>query len=182
MVAMIGAGILMPGTPGRGSGQDKKPEAAKAEAQHEFLKQFVGSWDCESEAFIEPDKPIKSKCSMTGRMIGNFWVVIEITGDVAGQPYHAQGMLGFDSQRKKKYIGTWADSMSEFLWQYEGTVAGNKLMLDSEGPMPHEPDKMFKARDTWEFKGKDQVVLTGEMQGRDGKMTPMVKVTCTRKK
>ena len=68
------------------------------------------------------------------------------------------------------------------MWKYEGTVDGNRLVLNSEGPIPSKPDKMIKAVDTWEFKGKDQVVLTGEMQGPDGKMVTMVKVTCTRKK
>jgi hypothetical protein len=41
---------------------------------------------------------------------------------------------------------------------------------------------MIKARDTWEFRSKDQVILTGEMQGPDGKMFMMMRATCTRKK
>ena len=39
--------------------------------------------------------------------------------------------FGCDSQ-KKKYIGTWPDLMSDFLWHYEGIVDGNKLVLNSE--------------------------------------------------
>ena len=164
-----------------GANQDKKPESATAAAGHEFLKRFVGEWDCESEAFIEPDKPTKSKATMTGHMLGNFWAVVVVNGDVLGQPYHGQGTFGFDSQ-KKKFIGTWADSMSDFLWRYDGVVEGDKLVLNSEGPIPGEPGKMIKSRDTWEFKGNDQVILTGEVQGPDGKMVPMMKATCTRKK
>jgi hypothetical protein len=157
-------------------------EAAKAGAEHEFLKRFVGEWDCETEAFLEPDKPVKSKGTMKGSMVGNFWAIVEVHGDAFGQPYHGQGTFGFDSTKSKKYIGTWADSMSDFMWKYEGTVNGNKLVLHSEGPMPSDPSKPMKTIDTWEFKGADQVVLTGEMLGPDGKMSTMVKVTCTRKK
>lgn len=162
--------------------QDKKPETPKVGAEHEFLQRFVGDWDGEFEAFPEPGKPpAKSKSSMTGQMIGNFWAIVAVKGEIFGQPYHGQGTFGFDTQKKKKYIGTWADSESGFLWQYEGIVDGHKLVLDSEGPNPAEPGKMIKWRDTWEFKGKDQVVLTGEMQGPDGKMMTMVKITCSRK-
>jgi hypothetical protein len=165
-----------------GAQPDKKPEPATATAGHEFLKRFVGDWSFDSEMFVEPGKPVKSKGEMTCHMIGSFWVVLVVSGEALGQPYHGQGTFGFDSQKKKKYIGTWADSMSDFLWKYEGVVEGNKLMLDSEGPDPSDPAKMFKSRDTWEFKGKDQVLLTSEVQGPDGKMMMMMRATCTRKK
>jgi hypothetical protein len=161
--------------------QDSKPEPAATAAGHEFLKRFVGEWDCESEVLVAPDKPMKSKATMTGHMIGNYWAVVVVKGDVLGQPYNGQGTFGFDSQ-KKRFIGTWADSMTDFLWRYDGVVEGDKLVLDSEGPIPGEPGILIKSRDTWEFKGKDQVVLTGEVQGPDGKMTPMMKATCIRKK
>jgi hypothetical protein len=180
---LTGIGMLMALVPCPAGAEDKKPEAAKAGAEHEFLKQFAGAWNCETEAFIEPGKPpVKSKGSMTGHMIGDFWAVVVVNGDALGQPYHGQGTFGFDSQKKKKYIGTWADSMSDFLWHYEGIVDGNKLVLNSEGPSPADPGKMIKARDTWEFRSKDQVILTGEMQGPDGKMFMMMRATCTRKK
>ncbi len=158
------------------------PAPGKAGAEYEFLKRFVGQWDCENEMFIEPGKPpAKSKGSMTSHMVGNYWVILAVNGEFLGQPYHGQGTFGFDSLKKKKYVGTWADSMSDFLWHYEGTVAGTKLVFASEGPNPEEPDKMIKIRDTWEFTGMDQLVLTSEMQGLDGKMTTMLKVTCKRK-
>lgn len=162
--------------------QDQKPEPPKVASGHEFLKRFVGEWDGETEAFMEPGKPpTKSKGSMTGQMIGELWASILVKGDFMGQPYHGQGTFGYDS-KKKKYVGTWVDSMSEFMWKYTGVVDGDKLVLDSEGPSPTDPAKMVKARDTWEFKGKDQILLTGEMEGPDGKMMTGVKVTCTRKK
>ncbi len=170
--------IICAGTVGA---QEEKPAGAEAK-EHGFLKQFVGTWDCDGEAFIEPGQaPTKMKSSMTGHMIGNFWAVVVVTSEGEGQPYHGQGTFGYDS-RKKKYIGTWADSMSEFLWRYEGTVDGDKLVLNSEGPNPADPGKMIKARDTWEFKSPDLIVLTGQMEGPDGKMTTMMTATCTRQR
>jgi hypothetical protein len=169
-------------TTGIVAAQEKAPEFLKPGAEHKFLEQFVGEWDCEFEAIVEPGKPpVKSKSQMTGRMVGGFWSIVEVKGDFLGLPYHGQGTFGFDS-KKKKYVGTWADSMSEFFWKYEGTAEGGKLALHSEGPNPEKFDQMLKTRDTWEFNGKDTVVLTGEVAGPDGKLMPMMKATCTRKK
>jgi hypothetical protein len=72
--------------------------------------------------------------------------------------------------------------MSNYLWKYEGKVEGNKLIFNAEGPCPMKPGKLSKFRDTWEFKGKDQLVLTGEMEGDDGKMAKGMVATCTRKR
>lgn len=163
--------------------KDNQPEPATAGAEHKFLQRFVGDWECENEAFYEPGKPaVKSKGSMTGRMIGDYWAVVVVRADALGQPYQGQATFGFDSLKKKKYIGTWADSMSAFLWKYEGIADGDKLILNSEGPNPSDPDKMIKARDTWEFKNKDLILLTGEMEGPEGKLMTVMKATCRRKK
>jgi len=116
---------------------------------------------------------------MTGHMIGNFWVVIDHKADIGWLACHGRATYGFNL-RKKKYVGTWTDSMVPILWQYEGEVDGNKLAVDSEGPHPSLPGN-HKFRNTWEFKTDDQVVLTSEMERTDGKMIPILKSTCRRK-
>lgn len=175
LAILIGAGFAV--------AQDERPEPPPAAQEHEFLKQFVGEWDCDVEAFLEPGKPpTKLKSSMTGHTLGDFWAVVVVKGDMLGMPYHGQGTFGYDSQNKKKYVGTWADSMSEFLWHYEGVVDGNKLVLNSEGPSPAEPGKLVKARDTWEFRSQDLIVLTGQMEGPDGQLMTMMTATCRRTK
>ena len=162
--------------------QDDLPEPQKAAAEHKFLKQFVGEWECENEAYLEPGKPpLRMESTMTAHMIGDFWVVVDVKGDSAGQPYRGQATFGYDSTKRKKYIGTWADSMSDFLWKYEGIVDGTKLVLDSEGPNPLDPERMMKARDTWDFKSENLIILTSEIEGPDGKMTLMMKASCKRK-
>lgn len=159
--------------------QEFKP--ATPADEHKLLKRFAGEWECENEAFMVPGEPaMKSSGTMTGKMIGDFWVTITIT--VEGDAYRGQGTFGFDSLKRKRYSGTWSDSMSPFLWHYDGVAEGSKLLMNSEGPNPAEPDKMVKARDTWEFKGDDLILLTGQMEGPDGKMITMMKATCRRKK
>jgi hypothetical protein len=72
--------------------------------------------------------------------------------------------------------------MTDFMWQYQGEVDGDKLLLHTQGPDPSQSGKMLKAVDTWEFVGDDKLILTGQMEMAEGEMTTMVKVTCTRRK
>ena len=157
------------------------PQPTKPRPEHEFLKQFVGEWERTTETFFEPGKSETTKGTMTGQMIGNFWVVIDLKGDFGGYTYHGRATYGFDSRKTKKYVGTFTDSMAPILWKYEGEADGNRLSLDSEGPHPSLPGK-FKFRNTWEFKTTDLIVLTSEMEGRDEKMITIMKSTCRRKK
>lgn len=163
------------------------PQPAKPAPEHTFLKKFAGNWDCDNEAFFSPGQPpAKSKGTMKCRMLGNFWVLADIDTEVDEEnkddvEYRGLGTFGFDAS-KKKYMGTWVDSMSSTMWRYEGKVDGNKLILLTEGPNPFEQDKTVKARDTWQFKGEDVVVLTSEFVGDDGKYFTVMKATCKRVK
>lgn len=157
------------------------PQPADRYPDHEFLKLFVGEWERTTEMFFGPGKSETTKGTMTGHMIGNFWVVIDLKGEFGGQTYHGRATYGFDSLETKKYVGTFTDSMAPILWNYEGEADGNKLVLETEGPHPSLPGK-FTFRNTWEFKATDMIVLTSEMEGRDGKMLTILKSTCRRRK
>ena len=61
----------------------------------------------------------KIESQLTGHMIGDFWVIAVVKGATPGHEYHGQGTFGYDS-RKKKYVGTWIDSMADYIWHYEG--------------------------------------------------------------
>ena len=121
-------------------------QPAKTRAEREFLKRFVGEWECTTEASFGPGKSVTTKGTMTAHMIGNFWVVIDRKAEIGGKPYHGRATYGFDS-RKNKYIGTWTDSVSPILWHYQGDADENKLAVDSEGPHPTFPGN-FKYRNT----------------------------------
>lgn len=162
----------------------EEPAPAKPSPEHKFLERFVGDWECESEAYFEPGKPpLVCKGTMTGRMIGGFWATVDVRVEEGAFPFQGQGLFGFDASKTKTYYGTWADSMMPFLWRYtDGKVEGNRLILLSEGPDPSKPGGMMKTRDVWDFKSADQLVLTGEMEGPDGKWITIMKSTCRLKK
>ncbi len=89
--------------------------------------------------------------------------------------------LGFDSV-KKKYFGSWGDSMNSHLWTYEGTVgaASKKITLEADGPNFMNPGKTAKFRDEYEFKSADQVVATSSILSDDRKWIVFMTGTMTR--
>ena len=160
------------------------PKAPAPQKEHEWLQQFVGEWETESEAMLEPGKPpMKCQGAEKARAIGGLWVVSEITSLMQGQTMLGVLTIGYDPE-KKKYVGTWIDSMTPHLWKYEGTVdaAGKILTLEAEGPNMMMPGKMAKYRDVWELKSKDHKVLTSSMLGDDGKWTTFMTMNARRKK
>src|SRR5688572_24337775 len=97
--------------------------------EHAWLQKFVGKWEAEAEIIMEPGKPaMKSKGTETVRPIGGFWVVSEGHSDMMGMKFDHVLTLGYDPE-KKKYIGTWLDSMNSYLWKYEGTVDSTGKIL-----------------------------------------------------
>jgi uncharacterized protein DUF1579 len=159
----------------------KVPGPAK---QHEWLQQFVGEWESEAEGTAEPGQPaMKCNGTMSSRMLGGFWVISEVKADMMGTTMNAIQTIGYDPA-KKKYIGTWVDSMMNYMWKYEGTVdtTGKILTLEAEGPNFIAEGKVTKFRDAYECKSKDHIIATSSMLGDDGKWITFMTGNAHRKK
>jgi hypothetical protein len=167
-------------TPPAGCGE--MGELPPPQKEHAWLRRFVGEWDAELEMFGAPDQPVmRTKGSEHARMIGGFWVISEGRNDVF--PYECRLTLGYDVQRQR-YVGTWIDSMSGYLWRYEGNVdaSGRVLTLNAEGPFPSMPGgAMTEFREVTEFLGDDHHVFTSSRRGADGQWTPCVRINFRRK-
>lgn len=149
----------------------EQPEFPGPEKEHQWLHKFVGEWTTNSKSSMGPDKP-PMECSGTieSRMIGDFWVVNEMQSTVEGTSMRGLQAIGYDPA-KKKYIGTWVDSMMNHLWLYEGTVdeSGNKLTLEAEGPNFMADGEVTRFRDAYEFRTPDHIIVTSSMLGEDDK-------------
>ena len=56
LLLFAGSGIVV--------AQEATPEVPEVAKEHQFLKQFVGEWECEGQAFVEPGKPpVKSRAN-----------------------------------------------------------------------------------------------------------------------
>ncbi len=160
----------------------QEPEVPKPVEQHQWLHHFVGDWDTLQEGSAGPDQPpMKCKGTMKSQMLGEFWVVNELQGDMMGTPMKGIQTIGYDED-KKKYVGTWVDSMMNHMWNYEGSVdsTGKILTLEAEGPNFMVPGKKTKFRDAYEVKSEGLIVATSSMLGEDGKWIVFMTGTMTR--
>ena len=152
--------------------------------EHEWLKKFEGEWTTEGTASMGPgQEDIHCTGTMKSRMLGKHWIVSELAGEMQGTPMNAIQTVGYDPE-KKKYVGTWVDSMVNHLWKYEGTVdeGGTKLTLEAEGSNFAAPGKLTKFRDAYEFRSPDHIVATSSMLGEDGEWVTFMTGNYKRKK
>ncbi len=152
--------------------------------QHAWLDKFVGNWKTQSKATMGPDQP-PMECSgtLSSRKLGGFWVMNEMKGNWAGAPMIGIQMIGYD-ESKEKYVGTWMDSMTAYMWRYEGTVdqSGSVLTLEADGPNFVDQGKLTKFEDIYKFTSDDEMVMTSRMLGNDGKWVTFMSGTAKRDK
>jgi hypothetical protein len=158
------------------------PPMPKPGPEHEILKADVGSWDATVESFMPGvAQPTVSKGTETSVMVGGMWLVTDFKSEMMGQPFQGHGVSGWDSN-KKKYVGTWVDTMSTGLGLTESTYdAGTKTMTGTfEGP---EPDgKIMKMKSSVVWKDSNTRVFTMSGPGPDGKDATFMRITYVRKK
>ncbi|TWU58889.1 hypothetical protein Poly51_16690 [Rubripirellula tenax] len=162
--------------------QAQEPELPGAQKEHELLGRFVGEWTSTSKIVASDEQPsMECSGSMRSKMLGEFWVINEMSGDMGGAEFKAIQTIGFDAS-KEKYVGTWVDSMMNHLWHYEGRVdaTGKKLVLLAEGPNFMAEGKLTTFRDSYEFVNADTFITTSEMMGDDGKWLTFMTAEATR--
>jgi len=147
--------------------------------EHELLKKDVGVWDATVEMFMDPGAPpAVSKGTDTVTMLGGFWQLSEFKSEMMGQPFEGRGTMGYDPA-KKKYVGTWVDTMTPGYYTVEGSydAATKTLTATMEGPDPS--GHAAKTKETTEWKDPDTRVFT--MYAPDGKAVGM-RITYKRRK
>ena len=147
---------------------EETPQFPGPSPEHAFLKKFTGEWTTRSECRFSPNQPaMKCESSMKASMLGDLWVQCATKVTMAGHTVTAMQTIGYDPQQKK-YVGTWIDSMSSHMWHYEGTVEGNTITLEAEGPNFMAGGKTALFRDIYEFISDDEIKATSQVQGEDG--------------
>jgi hypothetical protein len=153
------------------------PELPTPGPQHEWLQQLVGEWESKGE-MIAPDQPtVTTEGAETVRAIGGFWIQAENRGDFMGTPFTGLLTLGYNNEQQQ-YVGTWIDSVNDYLWTYEGSVdeSGKILTLETEGPCHMGPAETARFREVIEIKSPDHKVFTSSMQGEDGSWTTFMRI------
>lgn len=158
--------------------EEKPCMDVQPEPEHKWLEKFIGEWTVETEARMEPDKPLVTFSGVESvRSLGGLWILAEGKGEMPGGGTAAMMLtLGYDPQ-KKRFVGTWIGSMMTHLWLYEGLLDadGKTLTLDCEGPDMAVPGKSTKYRDVYEITDNDHRILTSHVLADDGAWWEMMK-------
>jgi hypothetical protein len=127
--------------------QDGQIPIPKPTKEHRVFRSEVGVWDAIVKTFMSPDgKATESKGTEVNRLLpGGLWLVSDFKGEFAGQPFQGRGQYGYDTA-KKKYVGTWVDTMSTSLLIMEGTYDEAMKMLTLLGDMVDEKGKTLKTK------------------------------------
>jgi Protein of unknown function (DUF1579) len=95
----------------------------KPTAEHKIVTSDEGTWDATAKTYQNgPDsEPVVSKGVEINTVVtGGLWLSSVYKGDFGGEAFEGHGQFGYDPG-KKKYVGTWIDSMSASLIVLEGT-------------------------------------------------------------
>jgi hypothetical protein len=151
-------------TPDGGGGMHAEPQA-----EHRWLSRMVGEWTFETEMVMGPDQPpMKGVGRQSNRSLGGLWLIGEGEGGTPdGQGMNSIITLGYDPA-KGKFVGSFIASVMTHLWPYEGTLEGNVLTLDSEGPSFSGDGTMAKYQDIVEVVDDDHWILRSRSPGPDG--------------
>jgi hypothetical protein len=145
--------------------------APEPQAEHDWLRQFVGEWAVEMEMDMGPESPTeKSTGTERVRTLGDVWIVGEAEGPMPGGGTAKMILtLGYDPA-KERFVGTFIGSMMTNMWVYEGTLDAAKttLTLEAEGPSMAGDGTLSLYRDVIELKNKDHRVMTSHAPGPDG--------------
>jgi hypothetical protein len=122
-----------------------------------------------------------SKGTSVMTMVGDFWIAEEFNGSFMGTPFKGRGFTGYDAD-KKKWIGTWIDSMTPQLTVMEGVSEGaNKIVYNYQAPSQSGAG-LSKHRLVCDGKDNDHFTLTFFETGADGKEAETMQIQYVRRK
>lgn len=163
--------------------QQGPPPMPKPGPEHEVFKMDVGTWDAVVEMTPAPGAPVsKSKGVETNRIgCGGLCLISDFKADIMGMPFEGHGVSTWDPA-KKKYIGSWTDSMSTGLAIGESTYDAKTKKWTGMMEGPDMTGKVVKSRSVGEMPNPNTRVFTMYSPGPDGKEAESMKITYTRRK
>jgi len=151
---------------------------------HKKLEPIVGSFDVKTTSWMAPGKPPEESTgtSETKWILGNRFVEQTVSGTMMGQPFSGVGFTGYDNY-KKKYVGTWMDTMGTMIMTSTGTMDASGKKLTSWSVVDDViTKKPAKIRSLLTILDNDHHKFEMWGPGPDGKSFKVLEINYTRKK
>lgn len=182
--------LVVLGLAGLVAAQDKPAAAAppgmppmpKPGPEHALFKEAEGVWDAKVESWMAPGQPpTVSAGTETNRVgCGGMCLITDFKGSFMNTPFAGHGTETYDIG-KKKYVGSWVDSMSAGLSVSESTYDPATKTMSGTMEGPDMTGNVQKMRAVTEHKD-GQRIFTMYMTGPDGKEMPGMRITYTKRK
>ncbi len=175
--------MLMAAPAVRAQAPGGEPPMPKPGPEHELFKHDAGTWAAAVESWMAPGAPpMASKGVETNTVAcGGLCLVTDFKGEFGGSPFDGHGTTAYDPA-KKKYVGSWTDSMSTGLLIGESTYDAARKTMTSYMEGPDMTGKVVKMRSTVEYKADGSRVFTMYNKTPDGEETPGMRITYTKRK
>jgi hypothetical protein len=148
--------------------------------EHEILKSEAGVWDASVEMMMNGKTEVSKGVETNTMMPGGLWLLSDFKGKFGGMDFVGHGVSGYDTN-KKKYVGTWVDSMSTGLAVMEETYDPAKKTMTGTMEGPDETGKVVKLKLVTEWKDDNTRIFSMSGPGPDGKDVMMMRITYTRR-
>jgi len=138
----LGLGVSLLVAPATAQGPAAAP---KPTSEYKVLAADEGAWDATIKTWQGgPDaEPAVSKGSEVNEVLpGGLWVLSKFECDFGGMKFYGRGQYSYDPV-KKKYVGTWLDSMSSMLSVLEGEYDAKTRTMTLVGD-GYNPDRKVK--------------------------------------
>ena len=143
----------------------------KPTPEHQRLAHNVGTWDATIKSWMQgpQSEPVVSKgVEIHKLMPGGLWALSEFHGKFGDMDFHGQGQTGYDPA-KKKYIGTWVDSMAPTIMMMEGDFDPQTKTLTMYAKGTGPDGKPYDAKMVEVYKDKENRVFTMSMKSDETK-------------
>ena len=158
------------------------PPMPKPGPAHEVFKADAGTWDAVVELTPEPGAPPMTSKGVEVNTLGcgGLCLITDFKGEMMGGEFLGHGLATWDVA-KKKYIGSWSDSMSGGLAVTEGTFDPVTKRFTGTMEGPDASGNVMKTRSVVEYKEGSRV-MTAYATLPDGKEMQVLKITYKRRK
>ncbi len=154
-------------------------QTAQGEDGLALLKRDVGTWNCEVKMFADPNAaPAVSKGVESNFMVGDHWLIGHFKGSIMGMDFQGASQTTYDAE-KKKYVGTWVDSMSPFPMKTEGTWDEKSQTLTTIGTGKDPTGAEMKSKMVTVY-NKDETRVFTMYQVMNGSEVKMLEIKYTK--
>ncbi len=150
---------------------------------HKALNGMVGTWDAKVTMWNKPGAPPMSATGVSENkwILGGRWIEQRYEGTMMGAPFSGIGYSGYDNV-KKKYVGTWMDTMSTAVMNSVATGGDAKSMTFRSSMDDPMTGKAIPVTEKINMTDADHMSFEMWVPGPDGKVFKTMQIDYTRKK